>query len=193
MGSPHHAHRKEYYAWIDMRRRCKNPNRPQYKDYGGRGIQVCGKWDASFTDFLTDVGKAPSKDSILDRIDNDGNYEPGNVTWSSPKDSTNNRRRTRYVVVQGRRLPVEEAAKVLGCSGSALRDRLRRGATEEQAGAPPTKRPRRYTIGGRSMYPTQWARYYGLPVATVNSRLRRGWTLEQALNLKPRKTENDEL
>jgi len=185
MGVPE-RYKKEYYAWIDMRRRCNNPKRPQYAHYGGRGINVCERWNHSFADFVADVGMAPNKDFLLDRIDNDGDYEPGNVRWVNPKDSTNNRRVTRNVVVNGERMPVEEAAAILGCSGAALRDRLRRGATEEQAGAPPTKRPRKYTIGPLTMFPTQWAKHYQLPPATVNTRLRRGWSIQEALNLIPR-------
>lgn len=175
------AHAKEYYAWIDMRRRCNDPQRPQYPRYGGRGISVCDKWNTSFADFIADVGEAPSRGAILDRIDNDGNYEPGNVKWSTPTDSTNNRGVTRHVIVDGVRVPVEEAAKRLGCTGSALRDRLRRGWNEKQAGRKPTKQPRYYTINGQRMTPTQWARARGLPPATVNSRLRRGLTIEEAL------------
>ena len=180
-------YKKEYYAWIDMRRRCNNKSRPQYKNYGARGIRVCPRWDKSFADFIADVGKAPDKSSVLDRIDNDGHYEPGNVKWSEPKDSTNNRRCTRHVIVDGKRMAVESAAVILGCTGAALRDRLRRGATEEEAGRSPFKRHRKFTIDGETMTPTQWARHYGIPAATVNTRLRSGWSIEQALNLKPRK------
>lgn len=180
------AYAKEYYAWIDMRRRCNDPGRPQYSRYGGRGIRVCARWDNSFADFIADVGMAPDKTSILDRKDNDGNYDPSNVTWSTPTDSTNNRGVTQHVVVEGARLPVEEAARLLGCTGAALRDRLRRGWSEEEAGRKPTKQPRYYTIGEVLKTPTQWARHYGLPPATVNTRLRRGWSIEEALNLVPR-------
>jgi hypothetical protein len=176
---------KEYYAWSDMRRRCYNKNRPQYPHYGGRGITVCDRWRNSFADFIADMGRAPDKSALLDRIDNDGNYEPGNVKWSTPKDSTNNRRRTRYAIVNGERLPVEVAAEVLGVTGAAIRDRLRRGESEERAGRPAEKRRIKYTIDGRTMLSTQWARHYNQPPATVNTRLRRGHTIEEALNLTP--------
>lgn len=176
---------KEYYAWIDMRRRCNDPKRPQYPRYGGRGISVCDRWNASFADFLADVGRAPDKTAVLDRIDNDGDYEPGNVKWSTPTDSTNNRRVTRRVYVNGERIPTEQAAAILNMTGAALRDRLRRGESEERAGRPPEKQRIQYMIGGRTMLSTQWAREYGVPPATVNTRMRRGYTIEEALNLVP--------
>ena len=75
----------EYSTWISMKTRCCNPRSPKYPDYGGRGIRVCDQWIKSFETFLADVGPKPkplSKYSIH-RIDNDGNYEPGNVCWAT--------------------------------------------------------------------------------------------------------------
>ena len=82
----------ERYIWCAMRQRCCNPNNPDYKYYGGRGIKVCDRWLNSFKDFLKDVGKRPSPELTIDRIDNNGNYEPGNVKWSTWKEQNNNQR-----------------------------------------------------------------------------------------------------
>lgn len=79
-----------YSAWSDMRRRCSNPDHPAYKYYGGRGIQVCERWNC-FAAYLEDVGERPSGYS-LDRVDNDGNYEPGNVRWADRSTQAKNRR-----------------------------------------------------------------------------------------------------
>lgn len=73
-----------------MKDRCTNLNNPHYKDYGGRGIIVCERW-MKFENFLEDVGIKPEGKSI-DRINNDGNYEPNNWRWSTPKEQANNRR-----------------------------------------------------------------------------------------------------
>ncbi len=74
--------------------RCENPNNKQYKDYGGRGITVCEEWHDAWAFFhylTTTLGPCPPKHS-LDRIDNDGNYEPGNIRWASKIDQARNKR-----------------------------------------------------------------------------------------------------
>ena len=79
-----------YYVWINMRRRCENPNNPAYKYYGGRGISVCIRWN-SFGNFYEDMGKKP-EGLTLERINNNGNYKPGNCEWVTWKKQLNNRR-----------------------------------------------------------------------------------------------------
>jgi hypothetical protein len=83
-----------YGSWSGMRNRCLNPSEPRYPDYGGRGITVCARWD-DFANFLADMGERPDG-LTLDRIDNDGNYEPGNCKWSTPLEQSQNRRPRRW-------------------------------------------------------------------------------------------------
>ena len=82
----------EYNAWRAMKKRCTNPKVKQWKDYGGRGIQVCTAWADSFEAFIADVGSKPEPHLTLDRIDNNGNYETGNVRWADRTTQSRNRR-----------------------------------------------------------------------------------------------------
>jgi hypothetical protein len=85
-------YRPEYAVWQAMKDRCLNPNHAAYHNYGGRGIKICPEWQHSFAAFLRDVGPRPSPDLSIDRIDNDGNYEPGNVRWATRSEQTRNQR-----------------------------------------------------------------------------------------------------
>ncbi len=82
----------EYRSWRGMLTRCYRQKGEHWRWYGERGIKVCDRWRRSFENFLADVGHKPSPKHSLDRIDNDGNYEPGNVRWATPKQQANNRR-----------------------------------------------------------------------------------------------------
>jgi hypothetical protein len=96
-----HGHAKgrqltpEYRAWLSMRVRCYRPTYEHYADYGGRGITVCDQWVDSFVTFYAHIGPKPSPEMSLDRIDNDGNYEPGNVRWATKAQQRRNQRCSR--------------------------------------------------------------------------------------------------
>lgn len=81
----------EWRLWHAMRNRCQNPSNKDFKYWGARGIKVCDRWQ-TFENFLADVGLKPHPSLSLDRIDNDGNYEPGNVRWATAKQQVANRR-----------------------------------------------------------------------------------------------------
>lgn len=82
-----------YHTWASMLARCENPNNTRYADWGGRGIRVCDRWH-DFRNFLSDMGEKPKAHSI-DRINNDGNYEPGNCRWATMREQNRNRRNTK--------------------------------------------------------------------------------------------------
>ena len=91
-----------YTAWCSMKHRCYNSRDASFQYYGGRGITVSERWQNSFSDFLSDVGPRPSPTYSIDRINNDGHYEPGNVRWATPKEQINNRRPPRPQILSER-------------------------------------------------------------------------------------------
>jgi len=136
---------KEYTTWAGMKQRCLNPDYNMYHRYGGRGISVHPAWVNSFEQFLSDVGPAPSRALSLDRIDNDGNYEPGNVRWTTRKVQANNRSVTLSAEIEGKVLPLTDIAARYGVSYMVVFQRYQRGlrgmelVTKQKLGRKPKK------------------------------------------------------
>lgn len=125
-------------VWIGMRSRCNNPKTREYANYGGRGIKVCERWD-SFENFVADMGIRPEGYSI-DRINNDGNYEPSNCRWATTTQQLNNRRVNRVLELNGERKTIGEWSAKLGIGWHTIRSRVDRyGWTIEKALTTPVK------------------------------------------------------
>lgn len=124
---------QEFRAWRQMRSRCYDSNMNGYENYGGRGISVCDRWIDSFENFLADMGRKPSPKHSLDRINNDGNYEPSNCRWASKLEQDNNRRTNRFLELNGKRMTLAQWARSLNINVVSLSSRLRKGWSVEKA------------------------------------------------------------
>jgi len=102
-----------YHVWRSMKDRCLNPNAKAFPDYGARGITICDRWVGSYANFIADMGGRPPGHS-LDRINNDGNYEPSNCRWATKKDQQRNRRNAVFVDIEGVRYRAIELAETAG-------------------------------------------------------------------------------
>lgn len=113
-----------YSVWQSMRKRCYNPKAAHFADYGGRGITVCDRWQNSVSAFAEDMGPRPSAKHSLDRIDNDGNYEPSNCRWATYSQQRKNARDTTRYIFDGRAQCLTDWANELDISFGTLWNRL---------------------------------------------------------------------
>lgn len=139
-------HSSVYQRWAQMVSRCTNAKDRSYHRYGGRGITVCDRWLSDFSAFLADVGEPPAGTS-LDRIDNNGNYEPGNVRWATRIEQNNNTSRNRVLEYDGQRKTASEWARHFGLSQRLVMSRLSAGWAIDDVFLADTTRRSRKTKG----------------------------------------------
>lgn len=125
----------EYNAWYAMKQRCSNPNHIEYRHYGGRGIRVSDLWVKNFEAFFAEVGLRPSPRYSLDRIDNSGHYEPGNVRWATVATQQSNKRSTHFIIYRGVRMSITQAVRLAGnvVYPVTANGRIRRGWDADRA------------------------------------------------------------
>lgn len=122
-----HQDKNTYIIWRNMLGRCCNKTDSHYKYYGGRGITVCDRWKDSFDDFYEDMGKRPSKEYSIDRIDVNGNYEPDNCKWSTRIEQANNTTRNVYYDYQGEKLTLAQICRKLDLPYKTIWKRIHSG------------------------------------------------------------------
>lgn len=126
------ARTRVHTIWIQMRGRCQNPNNSAFSYYGGRGIQVCERWE-SFENFLSDMGEPPTTGHSIDRIDANSNYSPQNCRWSTDTEQSWNKRSTRFVDIGGIIKPMAVWIKEFGIGHGTVYKRMAKGMTPEEA------------------------------------------------------------
>ena len=134
---------REYNTWAQMIARCVNPKATNYDEYGGRGIKVCDRWLESFENFLADMGERP-EGMTLDRIEVDGNYDPGNCRWATNAEQARNTRRNVYIEANGERMVIFDWAKRSGIHETTIMHRLKNGWSPEDAVTTPTNRKNKH-------------------------------------------------
>lgn len=180
----HQVYAPEYRSWRSMRQRCMNPNAASYRYYGGRGITICERWLWSYENFLADMGPRPSPKHTLDRIENDGNYEPGNCRWATAEEQSANRRVTSAVTAFGETAPLTSWARAAGININTLRNRLEDGWRAEDALTTEVGAARKRMISafGACAPIEDWARAAGITYGGLRYRIDSlGWSPERAL------------
>lgn len=166
--------KRTYQLWRAIKDRCFNPNSQHYHRYGGRGITMCDRWRNSYADFSADIGEQP-EGMTLDRIDNDGHYEPSNVRWVSRKEQANNRATNVVLTHNGLTMTLMQWAEHLGWKYGLIASRWKNGLRGDELFAPPKhKRDNPITYKGKTMTLTEWSKATGVPYATLVWRHKNG-------------------
>lgn len=114
----------EYSSWQHMKARCCNINSHVYHHYGGRGIKICDRWVNSFQNFIDDMGFKPTPKHTIDRVDNNGDYEPGNCKWVTISEQQRNRRNNVHFIYNGEKVILKDLPAILNVSYGKIRYRL---------------------------------------------------------------------
>jgi len=174
----------EYRAWRQMRYRCNASSGQYYVRYKLRGIKVCERWNL-YENFLKDMGRRPDDKSSLDRIDNDGDYEPGNCRWATHKEQNRNTSGNNLIECDGEVKTVTEWSSIYGLNIKTIPLRIKRGWSPESAIKTPGIET--FEFDGVTKTYSQWAKEYGIDRGTLRSRVKSGWSFSDAVSKKVKK------
>ena len=183
-----------YNIWQGMKKRCYKENDKDYKNYGGRGIQIYDEWKEDFACFREWALNNGYQDNLtIDRVDNNKNYEPSNCRWTTIQIQNNNRRNNKLLTIGNKTQTMAEWGRELNISDDTISSRLFNGWTclealeivkhktiKKQSISP-------ITYEGRTMTLTEWAKERNIHRNTLSSRLHNGWSIEEALEYATRK------
>lgn len=184
---------KMYKTFHGMKQRCYNPNNPEYKHYGARGISICDEWLNDVSKFCKwalengwDESKSRNEQSI-DRINVDGNYCPENCRIIPMSEQYFNRTDTHYITVNGETKTLKEWSDIYGVPMSLINYRLNSGWSEEEAVSREVKEMRErigaITFNGKTRNLQEWANELNIPASTLSNRIKiLGWSIEKALS-----------
>lgn len=172
----------EYRIWNGMKNRCLDKSNVNFDRYGGRGITVCARWLNSFEAFLADMGQRPSSKHSIDRINNNGNYEPGNCRWATAKEQANNTSANVLLTINGLTKPLSIWAAEYGLDRSVVMSRVINGDVGEALIRPSGLRTKKITFNGITDTYSGWGSRLGIKPETISQRIRRDkFPVEKAL------------
>jgi hypothetical protein len=171
-----------FKTWQSMISRCTKETDKDYPSYGGRGIKVCDDW-LDPNKFIADMGLKPTKKHTLDRIDNNGNYEPKNCRWASPLEQSHNKRNNRNLTAYGETLCMAEFSRKYNIPQTTIMRRLAKGMTAEQIIETPIRAiGETLTYNGITKKLNDWAKDLGLTRRSIKNRLLSGWEMKDIVN-----------
>lgn len=171
----------EYRVWQGILQRCCNPNEPNFKHYGARGIQVCDRWFESFESFYEDMGPRPGPKYTINRRNNDGDYTPENCHWATHGEQLQNTSRNQHIDLDGETLVLAELARRAKVDSTTMKHRIKAGWSTEDLMKDPS--PEKFTLNGKTLTLTQWAKELGIKRSTLQYRIKvYKWPLEKALS-----------
>lgn len=171
----------EYNTWCGMRQRCNNSNSPGYRNYGGRGITVCDRWNMSFVNFLDDMGAKPSAEHSIDRIDNNLGYFPDNCRWADKTTQANNQRGNKLITIGGVTKTLAQWSLESGIQSQIIHGRIERlGWSEQSLLKEVGKQVFEYRKKRGTL--TKLSKFFGFDYDMVRQRITKlGWSLEKAI------------
>lgn len=177
-----------FSIWSNMKTRCYNSNATHFKYYGNKGIKICEEWRDNFKNFYHwSMENGYSDDLTLDRIDVNGNYEPGNCRWATAKEQANNTTRNVIISINGESKTLMEWCEYYEINYKTVRDRLKRGWLIEKALKYPVINKFKgelIEIDGQLKNLNEWCKYFNINRSTVRYRIKKGYTVEKALKDK---------
>lgn len=174
--------RSVYWCYKAMKNRCLNASHISFPNYGGRGIKICQRWLDSFNDFVADIGPRPSQIHCLERINNDGDYEPSNCRWATRSEQGFNKRTNRFITAFGETKAITQWISDSRClvTIKTLRRNLMDGMEPEKAIT--THKSRKYIeFNGVRLTQKEWADRLGISDTVLCQRFSYGWSIERAL------------
>jgi len=173
----------EYMNWQAMKSRCyaKSMSKGSHQR---RGIKVCDRWLYSFDNFLQDMGPKPSKEYTLDRIDNNGNYEPNNCRWATRQEQADNKSSNKMYTYKGETLNLTQLGEKYGINPNTLLYRIRDQKLSIKEAIEIPNRYKSYEYEGKFYSGDELSELFGIPKKNIYDRIAKGWSMERIKSTK---------